>query len=457
MRYLGGRMRSNSFFKVLAISAVIAGNLSGTQRELITKLTVKGCSMRCTIHPEIKDVYLTDNFFIDYEQDINLESMDYAVLTMPIVFNLFSLVWFSGKDFYVDSMDQDVYDSLIRLKIAFHFLYPDALWNGNIIPRKLVSLKNKFASFQENNPRKALLFSGGLDSTSSFFEHKDEDLLLITAWGQFDLPLHDENQWLGRKKNVEEFAQAFGKQVSIFRSNYSEIFNWKVVNNLYKSIGNWRICTIEGMSWAGLTAPILISKKCSALYIAAGANWYYPILDVTCPFIEELTRFAGFHLITDQFSLTRNDKVAYIVDVCKKESLKPPFLKVCYYPNSNCTKCRKCCMTMISLLGLGEDLETYGFSISDEQAVANTLNYMNQKIGHFDAWNFKETLLHLKKFPDKHKKKSALKPFLDYDMSALQVMDRRFSVMGKWKDVKHINPTIIIPTNLSQDILDLQV
>ena len=214
--------------------------------------------------------------------------------------------------------------------------------------------------------------------------------------------------------------------------------------------------TVEGMGWAGLTLPILIAKGCTHLYIPSGAHWYYPLMNITSPFVEELMEFAGFRLITDQFGLTRHDKAEFIVRRCKEDFCKKPFIKVCYKTNTNCGACRKCCTTMISLIGLGEQLSDYGYFISNEVAVANTLIYLKKKMGYFDVWNFKEIQLKLNKqcHPETIE---TLRPFLSYDMSTLMVNDRKYEVMGSWDRVKQFNPSIVIPEDLSEELLAIEV
>ncbi len=439
---------------VLILSSVFIPLFSA--KDLIQHMEVHKNTLKCTIHPDIRDNYLTGDFFVEYDEDINLESMGYEVLSLSVVLNLYSLVWFSGENYYVDSMDIEVYDSLEKLNEVFQEIYPESTWSGKIIPRKLVSLSDRYAHLRKNSTTRALLFSGGLDSTSSFYEHKDEDLVMITAWGQFDIPLDNPDGWQGRKESIESLAQSFGQRNSFIRSNYSEIFDWSVVNFLHPVIRNWRLGTIEGMSWAGLTLPILIAKECTHLYIPGGANWYYPVMDVTSPFVEELMEFAGFRLITDQFGLTRYDKAEFIVKQCKKDSCEKPFIKVCYEPNSNCGSCRKCCMTMISLIGLGEHLPDYGYMISDEKAVSNTLLYLKKKMGYFDVWNFKEIQLKLRKYCHQNDRE-VLEPFLSYDMKTLMVNDRKYHGRCSWDCVKKFNPSITIPENLSEEILAIEV
>ena len=447
-------LKSTFIFLLVNFSAAYA------QKELITRMTVSHNKLSCAIHPSLKEAYLTDDFFVEYDEDINLEEMDYEVLSLPVVLNLFSLAWFSGEDYYVDSMDYDVYESLEKLKKMFKTFYPECPWSGSIKPRKLVSLSQKFMKMRLESNSRALLFSGGLDSTSSFFEHRNEDLLLITAWGQFDLPLSNKEGWQGRKESIIKFASKYGKKNAFLRSNYSEIFNWSVVNHMYRTIDNWRMGTIEGLSWAGLILPILISKKCPFMYLPSGNCWNYTYFDcIMIPHVEENIVFAGFRLITDQFEMTRFDKAKFIVDTCNKHNLERPFIKVCYLPNENCGACRKCCMTMISLLALGENLSEHGYTCCSEQvAIQNTLKFMDSQLSFFSAWNFKEMQIKIGKLVQNYpSRKALLEPFLNYDTSNLFVIDRRYCIKFNWSDIQHFAPLVKVPLNLSPEILNIVV
>ena len=94
-------------------------------------------SLRITINEEFKKKYLNGDFFADYDSDINLEQFDYSVLSLPCIMNLISLVWISGKTYYIEEMDTELFDSLDRVKEVFICLYPNTLWDGQLIPRTL--------------------------------------------------------------------------------------------------------------------------------------------------------------------------------------------------------------------------------------------------------------------------------------------------------------------------------
>ncbi len=435
------------------------------EEELIVKMEVSKNRIDCKINPKIRDVYLKHDFFVQYDSEINLEELSYEILSMPVIMSIFSLVWFSGESFYVDSMDKDLFESFKKLKEMFRVMYPKSRWDGEIIPRKIVSLAPLYKSIHKKKKKKkgnkkALLFSGGLDSTSSFFAHKDEDLHLITACGMADTPLSKKNGWKWTENYVRSYAQMHGVSASFFRSSFYNMFNWRVVHFLYKGIEDWRYSTIESATWAGLTIPILIAKKCSTLYMAGSRNWYLNRTSAEHPFFVACLKFAGFSMVADQFEMTRHQKTESIVKTVNKNNYEKPFFKICStrkrYP-LNCGECLKCCALAISLISLGEDIRQYGFDCTDKSVVKNILKHM-KVLQYSQIWRLSEIQIHAKKavkgFP---KRKKILKPFLD--ASVQDAKTRKGHLINKkinWNDLKRFAPQIEVPTDLSQELLDIE-
>ena len=159
-------------------------------------------------HKGFKTRYLKGNFFAEYETDVDLEQFDYSIQAMPFIMNVISIVWISGNIYYIDEMDTELYHSLERVKRVFKKMYPRTLWEGELRVRKLVEHPLLFNTKEKE--RTALLFSGGIDSTSTAFAHLDKKQLLITAWGHWDLPLNEQSLWQKRTKKISDFAHELG-------------------------------------------------------------------------------------------------------------------------------------------------------------------------------------------------------------------------------------------------------
>ena len=149
---------------ILVITCIMLQGINATNK-LITSLEVTRNRVQVEINEEFKTTYLTSDFFAEYEDPVDLTELDYEIVTMPFIMNVISLVWISGKDYDIDSMEEELYYSLEKIKEIFKVMHPKTSWNGKLIPKKLVSLSSKY----KKTKAKALLFSGGLDSTSSLF------------------------------------------------------------------------------------------------------------------------------------------------------------------------------------------------------------------------------------------------------------------------------------------------
>ena len=214
------------------------------QEPLIESVTVNKNHITIEVNKKFKEKYLTGNFFAEYDKDIDLSKLDYSIQIMPFIMNVVSIVWISGQDWYVDSMDEDLHASLDTVKEVFRRMYPCTKWEGRLIPHRLV--KN-VPPFKPDNNRIALLFSGGLDSTTSSLYHREKKQLLITAWGHWDLPLGNTKLWQTRKAQLQAFGERYGHETTFVKSNYYSMLNRKVLDRLSKEITSWRIFAVEGI------------------------------------------------------------------------------------------------------------------------------------------------------------------------------------------------------------------
>ncbi len=370
-----------------------------TRKPLIEKVAVHKNRVDITINKRFKRRYLRDDFFVEYADDIDLEQFDYSIVTLPFIMNVISLVWISGEDYEVDEMDAEVYESLQRIKDVFKIFHPKTPWNGRLIPKKLVS--HTYPALKQPQERIALLFSGGIDSTTSSIYHKDTKQLLITAWGQSALPLHQPKLWQTIKGQISSFARQYGHDIEVLKSNYYYFLNLPKLKTISPEIVTWRIDTIEDIGWAGLIAPILLARGISTLRIASSDNWDIPYASAANPYIDSNISFAGIKIYHDLFSMSRHDKIAYIVDLCNKGQIRKPQFIVCQKPGGiiNCAHCEKCCLTLAQMLSIGADPREYGYSESPKKAAKNIMFYLDteDEISISTIWEYTELQKKLRK------------------------------------------------------------
>lgn len=344
----------------------VAGTITAQPLKLIDTLMVKKNTLKVTINKGFKEKYLMDDFFVEYDKDINLEQFDYSIVTLPFIMNVITLIWVSGQEYEIDEMDENVYLSLERLKEVFKIFYPATSWSGRLIPKKIVS-----HPCTDTSDTVAVLFSGGVDSTVTSLYHRDEKQLLISAWGQSGLPLTNKNIWHASANRIKKFAQDYGHETTFLKSNYFYFLNFPVVNNLSPEISSWRMEAIEDIGWAGLMAPIMLAKGINKLYIASSENWDMPYASSHNPYIDSNIHFMGLKFYHDLYSMSRYDKIAYLVSQYKANAIKKPNLLICNRDvhSINCGSCAKCALTLALLLSVDADPRDYGYTFSPKEAL----------------------------------------------------------------------------------------
>lgn len=375
----------------LCIAAYCQPKVDLPKVNLIESVRIHKNRLDVAINNQFKEKYLTQDFFIEYDESINLEDLDYSIAILPFIMNVISLVWVSGKDYYVDSMDSEVVTSLEKIKKMFKIFYPKTAWNGRLIPRKVV--KNKPIAKKQPPKKIALLFSCGVDSTASSLAHRDKQQLLITAWGQSALPLDNPTFWNKNKSAILAYSKEHDHTNMFIKSNYYYFLNFKKLTRLSPEILTWRIDTIEDIGWAGMVAPILITHQVPVLHIASTETWDFPYPSAANPFIDACISFAGIRVKHDQFELSRFDKISLITHFCSHRLTEKPQLIVCQKKGDviNCNRCEKCLLTALSLFGLGANPAEYGFSLSLDDAKKNMIAFFNT--GRFSSsglWQFKD-------------------------------------------------------------------
>lgn len=418
---------------------------------LIERIIVKKNKLSIELNAYFRKKYLKDNFFVEYDQNINLEKFDYSILTMPCIMNLISVIWISGDVYCVDEMDAELYHSLQRIKKVMQLMYPRTAWNGELRAAKLIA--HPFDSSLSQEKRTALLFSGGIDSWSSMLAHLDKKQLLITAWGHWDLPLHEAGMWKIRKSKIEECARQFGNEVSFLKSNYQAFLNWEYLSSLTPEIPKWRLGAVEGLGWAGLTAPILLTRGYQTLRIASSHTWLYPYPSAATPYIDNNLYFCGLRVLHDQYDMTRGAKIAHITQTLKEHSLEKPFLKICSYEkkqDKNCCTCRKCISTIMGFYAHGEDPLPYGLQCSLALAWERTEELL--KRSHLNAY----TILYFKGLQNTLRNRvnggekipKELHALLSIDLGKKTAAEASFQSILPRNELAKLLPGLIVPAQL---------
>jgi len=94
-------------------------------------------SIKIVCSENIKKYFLTDYFFVEYDQDVT--NVDKSILSVPIVSNIITVAWAVGADIYVEELDKTYLDSLSKIKPVFKEWYPQFSFSTNIYVENIVS------------------------------------------------------------------------------------------------------------------------------------------------------------------------------------------------------------------------------------------------------------------------------------------------------------------------------
>ena len=335
---------------------------AGTHPNLIKKMHVE--KNRLYITPNNLD-YFKDVFYIEYDADIDLASLDSSILSIPFIMCVIPIIWMTNKTCSIEAMDEDLYYSLQKIKQVFRLFYPSISWAGELVPQKLVKNNSHFTTTSENEL--ALLFSGGLDAVAASFEYYDQKQLLITLRG-FDI---GTKIWNHVSEQCKQFANSYGHTTASINFNFhSKLFHKRLRTNspeisFWHGNGNhqWWDATSHALALTGVAAPLLHLKGQKKLLIASSLPFDFPYPLSTHPLIDNNIAFAGVQVYHVHPDLDRCDKVRVISSKLKEHGLKPPFLRVCGGKAYNCCKCEKCLRTIHNLLIEGENYRDFGFPI----------------------------------------------------------------------------------------------
>jgi len=335
------------------------------QFSLIDSIQVSKTKIIIKPAAHFRDKFLiVDTFFIEYEDDVNIENLDESILILPFLLNVMTIIWISGEKYTINRMDRQLYQSLKKVKKAVGLLYPNTQWDGELVPQVLV---DNHVQLNDDN-YVAMLFSHGLDSICASFRNFEKKQHFITAWGHYDTPLHNQDRWQQRRQAVQDFAERYNRRTSFLQSNYHNIFNREFLDHISPEITNWRLMCVEGLGWIGLSIPIMMSKGLKTLYIGSSLTWESPYPHFANAVVDEAVRCAGVNVVHDSFDLSRGHKCDFISNFIKQRDFAPPQVFVCArkQDGSNCSRCIKCLQTMLGFYIAGVDYTSYGFDLSTE-------------------------------------------------------------------------------------------
>ncbi len=347
----------------------------------------------------------SNKFYSKYEIDVSQIPKSIAVI--PFISNTITIAWFAGFKIEVDELDEDFFNSLVKIKKIFSKWYPHLKQQNSLVVNKLI--KNR-----QERKGTAMLFSGGVDAFATYIRHIESSPDLITIHGP-DIEISDLKQWNDLKLFMANEPVLSNNKKNYVESNVRDFYTYKV-QLLIDDLGWWGKIQ-HGISLLGLTAPLSWVNHYDIILIASSYTKNIDISWGSTPETDEALTWGGIRIVHDGYDLLRQDKVDLIADFCR-EKLKKLKLRVCYSElrdEFNCSKCEKCFRTILGLILAGQDPNKFGFSVSESfyNDLFNQIGNGNSTKGmNYFWWELME------------KAKKTEKPFIfrnkDHEMSHIQ-------------------------------------
>jgi hypothetical protein len=307
-------------------------------------------SFRLFITPKFGRFFLSDQLNIEYP--LNVDSVNESILCIPAFASIVTLAWCVGADIYIKSLDSRYLECMDEVKAVLKSWYPKLSFSSKIITKPI-----------ENNYRGGrfgLLFTGGVDSTTSYIKFRDKDLRLFSVSGQGgSIDAQSQNErLLPLLSNKKEKSL-------LIKTNVEKVVNEKLV--LEKFGLNWWMNLSHGVVLSGHCAPLSVVEEVGSVILASSFTRDFNFPWGSHPSLDNKICWGSTKVVHDGFETTRQEKIMYIINEYIKETGKFPPLKVCSrykLTGKNCGRCEKCSRTVIGLLSEGIDPNRCGFNIT---------------------------------------------------------------------------------------------
>ncbi len=328
---------------------------------LLNDPIIKGESLRFYLgfSNDIRKYLFSNNFYVKYGK--NIDNIQNSILNIPGVGSLYTLALITGANLLVKELDRDYFYSLKRFKKILEKFFPDLCFYGKLTVKKLV--RNT-----EKRSRKALMFSGGLDSMHLYtkMRHIKPDLFTIIGG---TIPVTNKDLIKRFKINFESLAEKERVDINFIEINLGQVLNEglltaKYGRNFPQTDATWWGKVNHGIVQLSACAPLTIRENIGKIYVAA-SNRPYP--DGTHSSLVDKIFWSGTRAAPDIDGNKRFEKVKAILETFSMDTSILKFQTCLYSPVNtnllNCGSCSKCLSLIVSLMILGYDPRRHGLPI----------------------------------------------------------------------------------------------
>lgn len=393
-----------------------------------TEISRNQCISRISCSKDVRKYFQSIFFRVQY--DVDVKNVSASILQIPAISSIIAVAWVVGADVYVKELDRSYLESLSKIKSVMKKWYPKLTFSTDIHVKNIVS--NKFS-----NPHYGLLFGGGLDSTASYIRHKNRKPNLITVWGA-DIPIDREWFWTKVRNKHRHFAQQEDVKINFVKTNLRQFLNEEALNT---DFGRYLFFFSSFFFWwtgfhqwalSSLCAPLTVVNRIGTLLHPASHTQEFKHPSGSDPLIDNNLSWGDVKVVHDGYALSRQEKIRYTLKRYIRKHKRYPTLRVCHaqYRGVNCSKCEKCCRTIVGLVLESIDPNKCGFNMDNNffHLLRRRFIYGRRKFirseNEFSMWNdikrhIPESLSH-----NLHNSKEFFRWFRHFDLSRKAVKNK---------------------------------
>ena len=296
-----------------------------------------------------------------------LDSVPAAILVIPLLGSLVPLSWMTDCQIVAGEVDEAYLESIKEVRGAMEKAYPSLRFLGSI-EAKSVKTDSTW------DPSKyCLLYSGGVDSTTSYLRNRDKSPKLLMIRGTPELRLADEEYWQRSIDRLTPALRAIKADWHVIETNALEVVDSQALKEKIHNdeIHGWWENLAHGIFLTSTCAPFTHFSQTGRLLIASSYSPTSAKPWGSMPESDERIRWGGLTVTHDSFDITRYEKIrdylspfilsqggSFPIKLClgKEERLKCGKL--------NCGRCDKCITTELMLLENGVDPARCQFDMS---------------------------------------------------------------------------------------------
>lgn len=302
---------------------------------------------------------------LGYEFDVT--EIPKSIFSIPALTLICPVAWALGANVYAGHVDKECVENLDEVRDGLETLYPDVFNLDSELHATPIESKPK------STDRSALLFSGGVDSTTAFYRRRDEDLTLINI-----LQKRDSEQKKERQTNyISTFSKAKGIDSTEIYTNAHSVPSKKLMLDFRKKLArDWWNAVHYGIYYNAVCAPFAFRYGVSNLYQASSYTSNRTLPEAQ-PFVVESLTWSGTTCEITEPNMKRHEKIEMISDFVSENS--EISISSCYdrSQRQNCMDCEKCFRTALGAAAVGVSPGSIGFNVT-ESTISNMKKYLQK-------------------------------------------------------------------------------